>query len=73
LLTEERYRLVIGILEGKTKEEAMVQLEKAVPCILHLENRVSETIIHQLLQKGLFFRDGNNHATSDMVLQIEAY
>ncbi len=46
LLTEEQYHLVFSNLEAKTKEEAMVRLEKAVPCILHLENRVSETIIH---------------------------
>ncbi len=54
LLVEERWRLIIGVLEAKTKKEAMVRLEKAVPCILHLENRVSEAIIHRLLQKGLF-------------------
>jgi hypothetical protein len=35
LLVEERWCLVIGVLEAKTKEQAMVRLEKAVPCILH--------------------------------------
>jgi hypothetical protein len=40
---------------AKTKEDAMILLEKAVPCILHLENRVSECLIHVLLLKALSY------------------
>jgi hypothetical protein len=29
----------------------MIRFEKAVPCLLHLENRISEIIIYHLLQK----------------------
>jgi hypothetical protein len=73
MLVEERWRLVFGVLEAKTKEQAMVRLEIAVPCILHLKNRVSKAIIHRLLQKGLFYRDGDKHATSEMVIQVKSY
>jgi hypothetical protein len=48
LITEHRYSLLKGLCESKTKEEAMILLEKAVPCLLHLENRVSECIIQML-------------------------
>jgi hypothetical protein len=33
LLTEHHFGLLKAVLEAKTKEEAMIQLEKAVPCI----------------------------------------
>jgi hypothetical protein len=48
LIMEACYSLLKGLCEAKTKEEAMILLEKAVPCLLHLENRVSECIIQML-------------------------
>ena len=51
LLMEERYRLITHVLDASNLEESMIQFEKAVPCLLHLENRISEIIIYHLLQK----------------------
>ena len=34
------------------KEAAMILIEQAIPCILHLENRVAEKIITMLLSLG---------------------
>ncbi len=48
LLVEERYKIIVGVLNAKTKEEAMIWMEKAAPCLLHLENRPSEAIVHRL-------------------------
>jgi hypothetical protein len=63
LLTEHRFGLLKGMLEAKTMEAAMILLEKAVPCILHLENRVSECIIRMLLIKALSYIEDDSHAT----------
>jgi hypothetical protein len=73
LLAEERYKIITGVLNAKTKEEAMIRLEKAAPCLLHLENRPSEAIIHRIFLYGLEQREGNAHATEQMILQVEEY
>ncbi len=52
LLIEERYRLLTDILAVNTLEEAMIHFQKAVPCLLYLENQGSECLIYHLLLKG---------------------
>ena len=42
LLTENTYTIMCKVLTAKSLEEAMIKLEKAIPCLLHLENRSSE-------------------------------
>ena len=73
LITEYRYALLKGLCEAKTKEEAMILLEKAVPCLLHLENRVSECIIRMLLLRALEFVEDDTHATAEYILEVERY
>jgi hypothetical protein len=73
LITEHRYSLLKGLCESKTKEEAMILLEKAVPCLLHLENRVSECIIRMLFLKALSYIEDDNHATMEYILSMECY
>jgi len=73
LITEYRYALLKGLCEAKTKEEAMILLEKAVPCLLHLENRVSECIIRMLLLRALEFVEDDTHATVEYILEVERY
>ncbi len=73
LISEWRYSLLKGVLEAKTKEDAMILLEKAVPCILHLENRVSECLICMLLLKALSYLEDDNHALNHYILQVEKY
>jgi hypothetical protein len=65
--------LLNGVLEAKTKEDATILLEIAVPCILHLENRVSECLIRMLLLKALLYVEDDNHALNYYILQVEKY
>ena len=52
-------------------QDAMIKLEQAVSCILHLENRCSECIVHHLLLKGLHHREGNPAAVKETVTEVE--
>jgi hypothetical protein len=43
-------RIAQAVSRGEEgKEAAMILIEQAIPCILHLENRVAEKIIMMLL------------------------
>jgi len=46
-------------------------LEQALPCLLHLENWVSETLIEHLLWRGLRWREGNVASTSALIAAVE--
>ncbi len=63
LLVEKSYELVNEVLNGNSLSNVMIKLEKALPCLLHLENRSSEAIISNLLLHGLLFVKGNKAAT----------
>jgi hypothetical protein len=63
LITEHHFSLLKGLCEAKTKEEVIILLEKAVPCLLYLENRVSECIIYMLFLKEMSYIEGDHHAT----------
>ena len=52
LLTKNTYTIMCKVLAAKSLEEAMIKLEKVIPCLLHLENRSSEAIINRLIHKG---------------------
>jgi hypothetical protein len=71
LMIEQRFLLLKEILESNSLEEAMIRFEKAVPCLLHLENRSSECIIYQLLLKGWRFVEGDKPATEEFIRNIE--
>ncbi len=73
LLTEHRFGLLQGVLQAKTKGEVMIKMEKAVPCILHLENRVSECIIRMLIIKALPHMEDDSHALTNCILEVERY
>jgi hypothetical protein len=73
LIMEHRYSLLKGLCELKAKEEAMILLEKAVPCLLQLENRVSECIIQMVFLEALSYIEDDNHATMEYILSMECY
>ncbi len=73
LLIEQKYGVLTGNSEAKTKEEAMIILEKAVACILHLENRISECILQMLLIKALSYVEDDQLATLNYIIQSEHY
>ena len=49
----------------------MILIEKALPCLLHLENRSSEAMIGRLLRRGFDLREGDKEATEALQLAIE--
>jgi hypothetical protein len=73
LLMEERYRLITHVLDASNLEESMIQFEKAVPCLLHLENRISEIIIYHLLLTGWRLREDNNTALEEYITEVQSF
>ena len=50
LIAEERFQRLRDAKESElSKELAMILVEEAIPCILHLENRCSEKLIKLIL------------------------
>ena len=71
LLTENTYTIMCKVLAAKSLEEAMIKLEKAIPCLLHLENRSSEAIINRLIHKGWELREDSPQAIQQFISAIE--
>jgi hypothetical protein len=44
-LSEQAFKLANEVLGSNNLEQAMVKLDKTIPCLLHLENRSSEALI----------------------------
>jgi hypothetical protein len=72
LLIENTYSILCKVLASKSLEEAMVKLEKAIPCLLHLENRSSEAIINRLIHRGWELREDSPDAIKQFILSVEA-
>jgi hypothetical protein len=53
LLIEQQFLLLSNVLSETSLEVAMIKLEKAIPCLLHLENRISDAMITFLFQWGI--------------------
>jgi hypothetical protein len=73
LLIEERYKLVKEVLAANTLNKAMVHFEKAVPCLLLVENRASECIIYHGLLTRWRYREDSNIATEEFMREIQRY
>jgi hypothetical protein len=58
-------------LEKASIEEAMIKLEKALPCLLHLENRISDHILTLLLRVSLNILEGDKGASENFIKAIE--
>jgi hypothetical protein len=71
LLVEQRFQLMADVLNESSIEQAMIKLEKAVPCLLHLENRISDAMIAHLFRKGLQNVEENATATDQLMRSIE--
>jgi len=70
LMIEQRFRILHDIIQS-SPEEAMIKLQKAIPCLLHLENRMSDAMITFLLRRGLHLREGDARATQQFMANIE--
>ncbi len=53
LMIEQRFLLIKSVLSETSLEAAMIKLEKAIPCLLHLENRISDIMITFLLRREM--------------------
>ena len=71
LLLEQRFLLLKSILSESTLEGAMIKLEKAIPCLLHLENRISDTMITFLLRRGIQLREENREETERLIKAVQ--
>jgi hypothetical protein len=71
LLVENSFNMLSKILAANSLEEAMVRLEKALPCLLHLENRTSEALIGRLVHRGWQLCEGCNRAIDIFVGAME--
>jgi len=71
LLTENSYNILCKVLAANSLDEAMVKLEKAIPCLLHLENRSSEAIISRLVHRGWELREDSPEATRQFISLVE--
>ena len=58
LLVEKTFFALDYVVRAHNFEEAMICLEQALPCLLHLENRTSEALIQHLLRLGLRLPEG---------------
>jgi hypothetical protein len=71
LLVELRYKLLKEVLEEASLNNAMIKLEKAIPDLLHLENRGSEAIITHLFLWGLHRVEGSAELTQQLIRSIQ--
>jgi len=73
LIVEERLQLILLAIQcsGMGKEAAMMLIIQAIPCILHLENRVGEKILTMLLAIGTEVVFQKHRLGSSLKLHIE--
>ena len=48
----------------------MIIIEQAIPCILHMENRVGEKILKLLLIEGMIKRDSDKKEQKNMIREV---
>jgi hypothetical protein len=70
LLIEKSFDLVRDIVLAVNFNDAMIHLEQALPCLLHLENQSLETIIENLLCCSIALLDGNHQLTKQFMLDL---
>jgi hypothetical protein len=71
LLTENTFNILSKVLAANSLDEAMVRLDKAIPCLLHLENRSSETIISRLVHRGWELREDSAAGIQQYIASVE--
>jgi hypothetical protein len=71
LLMEKRYELLREVVEEASLDRAMIKLEKAIPDLLHLENRGCEAVITPIFINGLRLVEGSEEATKALMDAIQ--
>ena len=73
LMVENSYILLDSVLKANNLDDAMIRLEQALPCLLHLQNRTAEAVIEHLLRRAFVLREGNARATEALISSIEQF
>jgi len=71
LLVEKSFLALDYVVKAKNFDEAMIRLEQALPCLLHLENRISEALIEHLLRRAFRLREGDSSSLTELIQDIE--
>jgi hypothetical protein len=71
LILEHRYKFLLAVLQETSLESAMIKLQKAIPCILHMENRISDTMITHLLRHGIKLREEDRRVMEELMYAVE--
>ena len=66
----EQKRCLQDFVNNFCLEGSMILIEQAIPCILHMENRVGEKMLKLLLIDGANERDSDKSALSEMIEQV---
>ncbi len=71
LLPEQAYSLLKKVVECNNLDEAKILIEKALPCLLHIENRTLEAMTGRLFRRGFELCEGDKEATKTLRKAIE--
>jgi hypothetical protein len=71
LLSERAFELANEVLGSNNLEQAMVKLDKTIPCLLHLDNCSSEALIAHLFHRGILLHEDCAEATSQLIMDLE--
>ncbi len=71
LLVEKTFLVLDYVVRAKNYDEAMIHLEQALPCLLHLKNRISKAILEHLLLRAFRLREGNSSLQEELVKAVE--
>ena len=67
---DRRNQLEHAIEDFDIEDTSMILLYQAIPCVLHMENRVGEKMLKLLLIEGANERDLDKQATKDMIAKV---
>jgi hypothetical protein len=60
-------------MEDQNLDIAMIKLEKAISCLLHIEKQNRESMLTHLLCKVLSVREGGKQDCEDIMCAVERY
>ena len=72
LKTEDRLKYLREQTEV-TYEDAMILLEEAIPCILHLRNRTGEKMVKEILKLGIELRNNEKNKINVMAESVNQF
>jgi hypothetical protein len=71
VLVEKSFELLSDVLSEVNNDAAMIPLEQALSCLLHLENRTLETIIEHRLHRGMNIQQDCTAEQQNLMIGVE--